>query len=553
MLQLGVSFFEDLLDQILGPPYSSSVVAGEDGTVTVRFFADGVEQPGALVLEADSLVIDDELAEELYQPLAAHGAWWRKVHDYLARFPAEAERGASRTVLTLRMPSGPAWSEAGLRASILLRQYQGEELTGMMESEQLVVERSAMDGPQWDAQMDAFDARRAAWPERLDELEPRDACLALPPELDDEGWLELAEQLDLASSPPALRARIEGVLDLHPLVAARYRELYGLPLPLGVAQLAALVTSLGELPEGPPADDWETETSLGVERGAAWLYHALGMRPTGLCAWFLPGGLARRTIDTPELPGLPPGPLDPRLDLRYRRDAPQFVTFLSGDSDGLHWGLWYDSPAYYPVIASNYARDSAETWLCGTGDVLTFLARQLEQRLEEVKEAWATADDEDERRYSLHTWRALRVVMARLLTVEAVVRERPAVDEERCPWPRTSVHPVGSPHLALPPGAGEVDRHTPGVEHDSTSLADAPFESWHAHAHARAELAAGRPAAALFLGLYLHWLDDPLHRERAGHLLRDAYTALGFTAFADLLQVHLTYRDLPSVAVFAEP
>ncbi len=37
--------------------------------------------------------------------------------------------------------------------------------------------------------------------------------------------------------------------------------------------------------------------------------------------------------------------LDERLHCRFRRDQPQFVTVLGGNSDGLHFGLWYDLPS----------------------------------------------------------------------------------------------------------------------------------------------------------------------------------------------------------------
>lgn len=68
---------------------------------------------------------------------------------------------------------------------------------------------------------------------------------------------------------------------------------------------------------------------------------------------------------------------------------------------------------------------------------------------------------------------------------------------------------------------------------------------------ARSELAAGRPAYALALGLYLHWRDADEVREDAGALLRDAYRALdGGGVFADILELHLKHRDRTGVGVF---
>jgi hypothetical protein len=60
------------------------------------------------------------------------------------------------------------------------------------------------------------------------------------------------------------------------------------------------------------------------------------------------------------------------------------VTIGWGDSDGLHFGLWYDDPAELPTtIVGNYARDSAETWDCQTRSMLEILREQLERTREE--------------------------------------------------------------------------------------------------------------------------------------------------------------------------
>lgn len=63
----------------------------------------------------------------------------------------------------------------------------------------------------------------------------------------------------------------------------------------------------------------------------------------------------------------------------------------------------------------------------------------------------------------------------------------------------------------------------------------------------------GEPAFAYALGLYLHWLVNDDLRVESAALLGDAYRVPGFAAFAEILDVHVRYRDLGSVGVLKEP
>lgn len=57
------------------------------------------------------------------------------------------------------------------------------------------------------------------------------------------------------------------------------------------------------------------------------------------------------------------------LHWRFYMDPPEFFTVISGDTDGLHWGYWFDDPGKLePVVASWYARDAFE--IGQTGDNL---------------------------------------------------------------------------------------------------------------------------------------------------------------------------------------
>jgi hypothetical protein len=61
------------------------------------------------------------------------------------------------------------------------------------------------------------------------------------------------------------------------------------------------------------------------------------------------------------------------------------VTVLSGGTDGLHYGLWYDNPAELPsLIAHNYARDSAETWTSHSMTLLRELRYHFDSAMEDI-------------------------------------------------------------------------------------------------------------------------------------------------------------------------
>lgn len=555
-----------LIATLLGAECEIDVETGGDGTPKLT-----LSTGGRLCLEPDCVVVedvdDDTKVEALAVALGVASPLLRRIHDFASRFPCEVETDGQRVLCTLgRAWTGEALGPEGLRGLLRLAVYVDGELANVMESETVVISAAAL-AASWDeftALLDAFDARRLTWADQLPELYPDDVCLepAKPDEPpDDAGWEDFQASLGLVpeTAEAHVTPAVGAAFGAFPGVRAHYESIYGLPLPPGLAVLAALVDALGALPENPPLCHWVPEAGPG--RGGAWLDAALSMRPAGLSTWFQPGALDRRTRDAAEsYDTVPPGgegPLDPRLDMRYRCDAPQFVTFLGGDSDGLHWGFWYDSPAHAPVIAHNYARDSAETWLDGTGDMLVFLRNAHARAVESAREALADeandpSPDDGGPGYALAHVRALRVVATLLDAVEAVaapfLAETPSAPD--CPWPRTAGKPTGSPALALAPDAGQPPAHV--VSYQGTAEGGEPATRLAWIAEARRALEDGRPAYAHALGLYLHWLDADDLREAAGALLLDAYTAQGFHAFAEILRIHLRHRDLPSVGVFRD-
>ncbi len=557
--------FDALLSALLGPAVDFHVEPGPDGFPHIVLGA-GPHAGSRAILETDCLVLvdgDSEAAEEAFAPLIPLGVHLCKLQRFLTHFPAELKSDDPEryTTVDLAPPhEHPLWSAEGLHALVRMTAYvrdadpRGE--VSSVEGERLVVPSAALDREDWDAQLADLDARLAAATVEAQDLDA--ACLnadwsPAPPSVSDldPAWQIWSARLDLAGARDRVERALARTAAVAPAVHTRYTRMYALPFPPWLDHLAALLEALGELPFDP--DPLYYEATPGWQRGNAWLDQALGMRAAGLLDWYVPGNLERATVEAAQMyDAVPPGgegPLDPRLDMRYRADAPQLVTFLGGDSDGLHWGLWYDSPAYAPVIAHNYARDSAETWIDGDALIPWLSATLLEKQRQAADELDLNIDNDELRPYALGGLRALRVVELHLAALAELAPATPDAPAP-CPWPRTERHPVGSPRLALRPGSGDVPPHVPDFGPYSDD-ANPPTETRRAWIDAaRRELADGSSGYALALGLYLHWLDSDDLRAEAGQLLLDAYTTAGYQPFADILRVHLLHRDLSSVGVF---
>ncbi|MEZ4448138.1 MAG: DUF2228 domain-containing protein [Nannocystaceae bacterium] len=291
---------------------------------------------------------------------------------------------------------------------------------------------------------------------------------------------------------------------------ARMREVYGLLLPATLATFAAFWRSLDPL-----------------ERAGA---EHLGRSPGGIMIWFEDGGLARRTRDG----------LDARLECRFRCDPPELVTVMWGDSDGLHYGLWYDDPADPPTgVAHNYARDSAETWRDEEPTPLRVLLAQAQAQIDDpYRDEPAPL--------------SLFAVRDALLRFEAADRRALAEDPPADRWldaPR--IPTLGTFGPALPPEAGTIRVGDPHERLPIWRTQPQRTAKW--IASALRECAEGRPAAALTFGLDLHWLDREEDREAALELMVAAYEALGRRAHALTIKAHYRHRDLRSVGVFLPP
>ncbi|MBL8617075.1 MAG: hypothetical protein JNM72_15805 [Deltaproteobacteria bacterium] len=509
------------------------------------------------VLAEQGLIIDGDGEPDLdaMAPLITHAVALRRLWALLAGPPLEAPDGAGGSCRArLAAPAhGPLIDAEGrLHLQVLLLRH---DAAGALQDIELA-EAPLLSLNDLSADEDPAAAWRAQTQQQLEAGAPGGVLSLLPapagppPVTLDE--VARAEALGLGSpaQAAAVAAAVDAVAARWPAAAQRFAEHYGLRLPVGLVALGALCEALGALPADPPGAWWEAEG--GWERGRMWLVMGLGLQPAGLGAWLAPGGLDRPLREAAEAYGGPEaapagqeGPLDPRVDWRFRRDLPPFITVAAGGGDGGHWGLWFDHSAFTPEVAHNWARDSAETSRVALdlpGLIGALLVREGEERADALR-----ADPEDP--VAADALWSTRVV-AQLWEQLAPLLPAEAPPWERCPWPLTPTAPVGSPRLRLPPGVGPISEGVPGC---GPSTEVPPIEVRAAGLRAaRAKLQAGAPADALGWGLYLHWLDEDPLRGEAAALLADALRAVDCAPLAALLEAHIAARDLPDVAAYVE-
>jgi hypothetical protein len=289
-------------------------------------------------------------------------------------------------------------------------------------------------------------------------------------------------------------------------VEQRMKEVYGLRLPKQLAVFDAFEKSLSPIEQVGMSE-------IGRSRG-------------GVTLWFVDGWLELKPRDN----------LDIRLDARFRCDPPEFVTVMFGDTDGLHYGLWYDDPAELPsCIVHNYARDSAETWRDEEPTLLGVLRARTHKLIEEP--------DYPEEPIST-SYYALR----------AALDWWKKADEEHFQKSKWTDHKrgeiLGGLAPALPKGAGNprATYEEYQARADAYRSRSPKVDKW--VAEARAELQRGKPAFALTLGRELHWLDQAETRALSLELMTAAWEALGRPLLAEIARVHHQHRDMQVASVY---
>ncbi|MGZ3421805.1 MAG: ADP-ribosylation family protein [Polyangiales bacterium] len=299
---------------------------------------------------------------------------------------------------------------------------------------------------------------------------------------------------DGSDARPRRRAAIEAALARFPKVQARFEAAYAMRLPRHLAFAAAFFLGLSS-----------RERSL------------VPVSLFGFTEWFewLAEGQEERIAT-----------LDERLEARFRADPPEFVTVASGNSDGSHWGFFYDLPNELPrFVAHGYARDDGAVW------------QQAPTLLASIRRELATdhLDPDDKQR--------MRAVVAWLDALHA--EEKKAHAEEGIGAPFTDRVDSGSlglgPHLpgfTLPEGIPRAEARWEVYAKDPSQLA-----LWAARARDDARL-------ALLLGRELHFADADETRALALELLIRGYEGLGRHPLAEIARVHHAHRDLKTVGIY---
>jgi len=315
-------------------------------------------------------------------------------------------------------------------------------------------------------------------------------------------------------------------------VQERFARDWGFPLPDSLFRFQAFLLSLGPA-ENQALDDLE-------------------LFPYGIMD----------VVDDPARE--PRAGIDVRVHGRYYRDPPEFLTFMHGGGDGLHFGLWYDDGRTCTGVVSYYNNDGEGVGL-PSGTPLEAVRDRLEW-------GWRDAADEDDgpadpadREANARRYR-LRLLREALMAFETGDRDEEGADYHAAYGNASGLSAHGDPDRietldwggALVEGdtAIERGRQRPWDDYDfCTALheeltGDPAVREAHI-TEAKRRCAAGHPADALALGRDLHWISagDPELEHHANELLTLAYRALGRDSLAAIAGAHHRHRDLPRVSV----
>jgi hypothetical protein len=274
-------------------------------------------------------------------------------------------------------------------------------------------------------------------------------------------------------------------------------------------------------------------------------------------------------FDAPE--ARPREGIDIRVHGRYYRDPPEFLTFMHGGTDGLHFGLWFDDGRVCDGVVSYYDNDGGGVGL-PAGTPLEAVRKTVEWAWLHRDDPAYLGDDDETRPYVARLAEPrhrIRLLREFLMTFETGDRIEVGEDYHDAYREAQEVLEHGHPDRVetLDGGGALVDattaiergRQKPYDDYDfCTGLRkelteDAAALESHV-AEARRRCAAGNPADALTLGRDLHWISngDATLERHANELLVAAYTALGRPTLAAIAGAHHRHRDLPQVSVLRE-
>jgi hypothetical protein len=208
------------------------------------------------------------------------------------------------------------------------------------------------------------------------------------------------------------------------------------------------------------------------------------------------------------------------LHWRYQYDLPELFTVMVGNTDGLHWGYWFDDPGRLPpVVASFYARDGVDLTEHAS------LAHALEDHSAAVRASLVENREHDS------------------AEADTYDRDLAALDELDATLPTPRPQPARVTAVETPDGMGiVVARAQLGTW---LRPADGVVDPGAALAFVDAEIAAGRPGTALLVGRVL-WDGAKLVALDA---MARAYAALDRAPLRAVALAHRTYPAIPSLDI----
>ncbi len=232
------------------------------------------------------------------------------------------------------------------------------------------------------------------------------------------------------------------------------------------------------------------------------------------------------------------------LGTRYYDDPPEFFLVLSGDTDGLHWGYWFDDPDNSPsaCVASYYSRDAYEIWEDGKTLFEVFRLR-LENLQETTLEYLEEENSEEDRAFYEADLEAYAGLRSRL--IDYATGDRPETGEEyRDKYAGMSNRAIIADTFE---GMGIV---VPAPLYRPLSLGDeelrtrtiADTDLSEIVAEAQRALAEGFPGTALKLGKDL-WIGNAGQKQDAYRLLGAVYEALNRPTLQTLLSRIASVRE----------
>lgn len=256
---------------------------------------------------------------------------------------------------------------------------------------------------------------------------------------------------------------------------------------------------------------------------------------------------------------------DPLWRARYYNDPPEFLTLLTGLSDGLHWGYYLDEPGQPDLPVASYHHDDAFQISVTGADLFEATRLELEYHYrDQCEDLAADAAGAGAGNAAFQKQETVRSLLKQYATADRREQGADYIDAHGAPSLRRTAAPTRDDMGIVVPAASyralvRCDDGSFGIagspQPGSSPAADDPFQAWNylpgaaeveAMTAAALEAAgAGFPGTALKLGKDL-WTYGNAFEAPSGRLLEAAYDALDrplLRRYLDIARRHRRWCD----------